>query len=260
MTRTWSPSAVLAARSCPQQWKLVYAESDPGKRAAARVDTPEHMRLGTAAHIGFDVAYTLAQGEADFDPGRRMSRYREPALDALEREWARQTLPEGGTLFDQVASEVAHALDVLPCPHPRAVLGVEQVVPMLGPHGTPFTNQLDLVLRTGPSSLHLRDWKRKAWSTLSRTLLLDDDQLASYRVAVSQRWPWARTVTVGLFSIPAAREHTSEPFPLELALDRVAGHELTAHRMETATSWPTTPDGSNCGSCRARKVCPEWSK
>lgn len=260
MTRPWSPSAVLAARSCPQQWKLIYAESDPAKRAAVRSDTPEHMRLGTVSHAGLDVAYTLARTETDFDPGRRMSRYREPVLDALEREWARQALPDGGTFFDQVASEVDRVLEALPCPHPRAVLGVEQVVPMIGPHGRAFTTQLDLVLRTGPSSLHVRDWKRRSWSSVRKVALFDDDQLGPYRVAASQRWPWATTVTVGLYSIPDAREHSSASYPLARALDMVAGHELTAHRMEEATVWPTTPDGSNCGSCRARKVCPKWTK
>lgn len=263
--RTWSPSAIILARSCRLAWWLRYADPDRPKARgeAAPAETPRV--LGVIAHTGLSAAYgALCDDPEHFVAGATMARYLDLALDAIADAWTVAGLPRHSAGRVRVLTEVETALKSLPRPHPLAVLSVERKLSMTGPSGTPFTTIPDLVLRTGADSAHVRDWKRTAVSSLGRPAdLLEDDQLAPYVVAVAQRWPWVRRVSVGLFSVTSNREVVLEDFPVDTALERVRGQEVTAyeveHALDSGGGFPATPDGSNCTRCDGRARCPVWN-
>lgn len=252
--RVWSPTAVILARSCPLSWWLRYAEPDRPTRSG---DDPEETprMLGIVAHAGLAAAYRAARAGRSTDP--TMTGLVRTALKAINAAWWDLALPVRSDSRIVVMSEVEAALRVLPRPHPAAVLAVEEPMPFAGPSGTPFTATPDLVLRTGYDSVHIRDWKRRAASGLGKPAdLAEDDQMCPYAVAVAARWPWVRRVSVGLYSVVSTREVVLADLPVESALERVRGHEVTAHAMEHAAKFPPTPDGSNCMRCVGRARCP----
>jgi hypothetical protein len=254
--RVWSPSAIVRYRSCPLAWRLstdgTPRDTPPG---VVRPTTP--AALGGVAHAGLATAYTAARDDEDQRPGRRMAVFTPLALRAVDRAWHDARLPFDSPERFQVASEVVSLLDRLPCPHPAAVLAVEEELPMTGPSGTRFRVIPDLVLRVGVDSVHVRDWKRRAVSSLGKPAdLVEDDQLAAYVRAVFQRWPWVRRVSVGLFSVTGGYEVVLEDFPEDAAAERVRGHEVTAYAAEHAGRYPATPDGTNCTECAFRSRCP----
>lgn len=259
---TWSPSAIIAARACPLQWFHAYG---PGRLPSLddKRQLALNKALGMVAHSALECAYACVQQEFPLDiphdPDARMSRYLGQAIDALASRWRNLLLPEDDALQAQLIAEVGAVLESLPAPHPLAVIGIEETIHFTGRSGTPFKAILDLVLRTGRDSIHIRDWKRKSISALPKPVeLLDDVQLCQQRVAVAERWPWARTVTVGLFSTISALETQPIELPLERALYRLDGHEVTAHRMETADEFAPRK-GAACAACAVRPQCPAFT-
>lgn len=263
MTFVWSPSAIISARTCPLQWFMTYG---PGRTPDSPLNDkrrlPQNKALGMAMHSALEVAYECVRQEFPrdtHDPQARMSRYLDRAVTALAGRWRNLLLPEDDALQAQLVAELGAVLDSLPTPHPLTVIGVEETIHFTGRSGTPFKAILDLVLRTGHEEIHIRDWKRKSISSLPKAVeLLDDVQLCEQRVAVAQRWPWARTVTVGLFSTISCSEVGPIELPLERALYRLDGHEVTAHRTEMAESYPARKGGA-CGSCAVRPQCPAFA-
>lgn len=256
MTLVWSPSAVIAARNCPRQWSLGYG---PGRLREDRGSLSEAQRLGMVMHSALEVPYRLVRRELlhGHRPGR-MSRYLAESIRAMESRWRSLLLPEDETLQVHLIAELGAVLESLPVPHPANVLGVEEQIGFTGSSGTPFKAILDVVVRTGPTSIHIRDWKRKTFDSLPKPEgLLDDVQLCQQRVAAHERWPWADTVTVGLFSTRSCLEAGPVVLPLERAQYRVSGHELTAYRMESSGQHPPMR-GPACVSCVFRQGCPAF--
>ena len=250
--RTWSPSALRAYRTCPRQWHLRYKDSRPGKRAEALDTPPSHLRMGTAAHAGLEAAYMAARDALNWSPGTRMMIYGDEAVDAIRAAWERLELESSSA---QIEDEVSRTLDALPVPRPEAVLGVELEI-RNEVEGYPFVNVLDLALRTGARAIHIRDWKRRSLRTLPRvTELPDDPAMCSYRLAVAERFPWARRVTVGLYSLVNHVEVVAD-LPLARAAHVMSGEVAIIEQAEDDTSWIPTPDGRNCGSCSVRSRCP----
>lgn len=253
MTMVWSPSAVISARTCLMQWHLTYGG---GGQPHGKRDISQPKALGMVAHSALEVAYECARQEFPHAhrPGT-MDRYLNEALDALASRWRNLLLPEDDALQAQLVAEVGGTLEALAVPRPLSILAIEETLSFTGRSGTPFKATPDVVLRTGYDSIHIRDWKRKAARSLpSSEEMLDDVQLCELRVAAAEKWPWARTVTVGLFSVIAASEVTTE-LPLERALYRLDGHEVTAHDAETSTVFPPRR-GEACRSCPVRPQCP----
>jgi len=251
MSITWSPSAILSARACLLQWHLTYGAGRirGGQRVIRR-----HQALGTALHAALETAYKAAR-----DDRHRsltfMSVYLDQAVEALADSWRALRLPEDDALQADLVAELGRVLGSAFAPHPAAILAVEEKIDFFGPSGTPFTVRLDLALRTGPHSIHLRDWKRARLSSLpSPDDLLDDVQMCQQRCAADVRWPWVRTVTVGLYSTRSDAEVRVE-MPLARALYRLEGHEMTAHQAESATAFPPSP-GAACDGCHVRPQCP----
>lgn len=258
---TWSPSAIIAARACPLQWFSTYG---PGRlpRLDDKRAIPRNKALGIAMHSALEAAYqAVIHGDGllrAYRPGT-MDRFLDVAIEALASRWRNLLLPEDDALQAHLVAELGAVLESLPVPRASTVLGVEETIHFTGRSGTPFKAILDLVLHTGPGEIHIRDWKRKSISSLPKAVaLLDDVQLCQQRVAAAQRWPWAQRVTVGLFSTVSCAEVSVE-LPLERALYRLDGHEVTAHRMESITDFPAVK-GSACGGCPVRPQCPAFRK
>jgi hypothetical protein len=263
--RSWSPSQARMYRDCPRQWWFRHVDSaTPAGRMAP------HLLVGTAAHAGFEAAYRAAAAALPGElPGRRaeyrhlagrMSLFRDEALSAVEAKWEALGIDTADeAALPAVLDRVSTVLDVLPVPHPKAILGVELDMEGLAPWDTPLAVSADLVLRTGRDSVHVRDWKYRSMASLPAAEdLLDDDQLGVYRALVAQRWPWVRTVTAGLYSIVSAREVVAE-FPESAAAETLARVESTAERAESDRVWRPAPSPRVCGSCRFVPLCPLWT-
>jgi hypothetical protein len=268
----WSPSRVLCYRSCPRQEALRYRQ--PITTAAATTAPREpgqgsvKTRVGTATHAALQAAYEAAAAMLVHYANVRMSMFAEAATAALYSAWERLGLPFGATeedptadssLLAQVESEVLDVLTRLPVPRPSAILGIEQELVVPTPGGRVMQGVLDLALQTGPDSLHIRDWKRKALRALPKsTELPRDDAMAFYRFAAHTYWPHLRRVSVGLYSTISNREVVAD-LPLEIAESVVLGHDLLAEHADADRERRPTPDGTNCTYCPVRDDCPAWT-
>lgn len=257
MTIVWSPTKIRRYRTCPAQWRLT-EDLPHGRRAEFDLTLALPLKLGIIAHAGMQAVYELARdGLRPYRTGETMAVYSDAALDAIERAAEGFELTETPEII-QVEEEVLAALERLPRPRPSAVIGVEcQLDDTVD--GVLFTNVLDLILQTGATSLHLRDWKRRNIKALPlSTALLDDPQMCSYRSAVARHFPWATRVTVGLYSLISNREVTVE-LPLARAMEKMTGEVATTRKAEEDTLCRPTPDGENCERCPVKLLCPVWT-
>lgn len=272
MTDIWSPSRVLSYRSCPRQEFLRYrrgpqAPVAPELPVSAAVDEPQGVNklvLGTVGHAGLEAAYRTAAEMPEHYPGSRMSIFAEVAMDAINAAWDRLRLPtvgvEGFELMSAVEAEVFDVLARLPVPPPANIVGIEHELLVPTPSGRMERGTLDLALRTGPASLHIRDWKRRRLSALPKsTELARHDALGFYAFAARRYWPWARRVTVGLYSILDNRE-VSTDCPMPVATEVVIGHDVLAEKAEGDRERKPTPDGESCTHCSVRDDCPLWTR
>jgi hypothetical protein len=255
--RVWSPTQVLSYRTCPRQWLLRYRLADPVTRVSMAAEAPLVMLLGTVAHLGLQAAYETAKAGFGRFGEQSMSVFAEAAIDAIRAacvDFDIDELPEA----TQVEDEVFAVLDRLPRPRASAILGVELKLDD-EIDGVPFTNVIDLVLQTGSSSIHIRDWKRRNVKALPLTVdLPDHPQLCSYRSAIARHFPWARTVTGGLYSLISNREVSAE-LPMARAQRVMAGEVATTRKAESDTLCTPTPNGENCQKCPVKAACPVWT-
>jgi hypothetical protein len=257
MTRVWSPTKVLRYRTCPRQWALMEAQPR-GRRTGFDLGLALPLKLGIIAHAGMQAVYETARdGFRPYRPGEFMDVYSDAALDAIGCAAEGFELAETFEII-QVEEEVLAVLARLPRPRPSTVLGVELKLDD-EVDGVPMVNVLDVILQTGSTSLHLRDWKRRNIKSLPlSTALLDDPQMCSYRSAVARHFPWATRVTVGLYSLISNREVTVE-LPLARAQGVMAGEVATTRKAESDTLCRPTPDGENCERCPVKSLCPVWT-
>ena len=252
--RSWSPSQARMYRDCPRQWWFRHLAGATPTGAMS-----QHLLVGTVAHAGMEAAYRAAAAAPARLPVSMLVFWAE-AEDAILAKWSALGIdtPDEAAL-PEVLDRVCTVLGALSMPHPKAVLGVEVELEASAPWDTPLRVAVDLVLRTGPDSVHVRDWKYRGLTSLpSEKELLEDDQLGVYRALVAQRWPWVRTVTAGLYSIISAREVWAE-FPESAANEALARVESTAERAESDQVWKPMPSPAVCGSCRFVSICPEWT-
>lgn len=254
----WSPSQAWAYRTCPRMWKLRYRTSDATLRATPKAETALPVRLGTLAHLGLEAAYKDAAAGMAM-PGRTMAPFADVAIDTMREACARLGFTEDDDAdIDVAIDEVTSVLHTLRRPHPGAILGVEMTLPDEF-DGVERVNVVDLILRTGRNSIHIRDWKRKSVKALPLTAdLADDPQLCSNRLAVARHYPWATTVTGGLYSLISNREVEAE-IPLRRAIAVMEGEAAVIRKAESDTECVPTPNGSNCQRCAFKAACPVWT-
>lgn len=243
----------VRAWNCRRQWWFGY-----GVRAVAPNPVPAHLTEGSALHAALEAAYTAARDSAPTAPGTVMRHFEDVALGGLDRYLHRQHVEPSADLVGVLLD----LLDALPVPRPAAIVGIEQQFRIPLPSGEIVEGSIDLALRTGPTSLHIRDWKH------SSTPDIDSMQLAVYTSAARILWPWAKKITVGFYSI---KKHAELPGELdvttvELRMEQMeyAGLEMAdamdAHTAggDGAAIFPTNP-GEHCTSCRFRSYCPDYS-
>lgn len=264
----WSPSQILRYRECPRRWNETRGL---GSARSSGALSP-YRAAGAAIHAGLAAAYQEAAQASGHRGGQVMSLFAEQALSALDHEW--ETLcpdlidpswvdqsEQENTLrehHNDAATTLVMTLSRLPIPQPSAVLAVERRVIIESETG--FREQVipDLMLRTGVESVHVRDWKRTKIQKLPRALeLYRHDQLGPYALAARTLFPWARKITVGLYSTTSRREVVAE-MPRDAAEHVLSGHEAVADAVERMRDFPAVRN-ENCFECPVRADCPVWA-
>lgn len=249
----WSPARSSLLRHCPRQYMLRHVL----KAAPAQPDSAARMR-GRVVHAGLAAAFAARVDHELGDPGYpQMARYYPAAERAM---YSHPDTPKLSVVAGAEArAEVYAVLKTITPSHPAAILGVEMPF-TVAVDGEQLTGVVDLALRTGPTSAHIREWKTGTvdWEPLS------DDALPLYGGVAVHRWPWIETVTIGLYSTRTGREQVqtltldqTQALRRRLVADAMRERAARAQlSVDTAdTLFPTTP-GAHCGSCPFRSYCP----
>lgn len=249
----WSVSRAELWRACPRQYLLIHV-----LRARPAIATSRDRGFGIVTHRAIQAAYAArASGSAPVDgqPGR-MDGYLRNVLDALDDVDAplRQRR--------DVAAAVAALLRRLPAPHPTAILGVEHSFELTH-DGVRTRGVIDYAVRTGPSSIHVRDWKTGAVDSDPESLE-GNLQMSTYDDAAHALWPWATTVTVGLYAVRQLRETIRELsretvtfFRARSTRDALAVQDAVARvNADTVDDLFPARSGRHCGACVMRPYCP----
>jgi hypothetical protein len=223
-----------------------------------RVDP--HRVHGRLVHVGLAAAYqAAANGPGSWSRGAVMSMFAGAAREAINVYVDRD--PITVRQRESALAEVERVLRVLPIPAMGAILGVELPFRMTV-NDVVIIGAIDLLLRTAVDGVHTRDWKTGAVPTE----IVVHPQLGTYFQATRERFPWARSITVGLFPTRALNE-TMGTFNAE-TLDYVLGRlvekyhqsvdtaQLVGHgELSIVDAYPTNPD-SQCSRCDYRSYCP----
>jgi len=252
---SWSPARSSLLRHCPRQYLLRHVLH----AVPAQPDSVSKLR-GRVIHAGLAAAFAeRATGE----PGDRhrpmMARHYAAAEHAMHEHSDTPMLSSV-----EQAGAIAQAFEVLRTiapPHPTAILAVELEF-SLEVDGESINAVTDLVLRTGSTSLHVREWKTGtvSWEPVA------DDALPLYGLMALQRWPWAQKVTVGLYSTRINREQvqTLTPVHIQRLRDRLTRDARWDRQARPGLSVGTvdalypTDVGSHCGGCPFRSYCPQF--
>jgi hypothetical protein len=208
---------------------------------------PLHMLRGTVRHAGLEAAFRAAQLATRHVV--RATMYDEFAGAALAAMSAGADSLEDADL-DRACEDVLDVLKAIPVPNPASVVAVECPF-RLEVDGVQVEGKIDLVLRTGSESIHLRDWK----SSGPPKTVDGDRQLAVYHTAARTLWPWAREITVGLYGIRTRRECTGVVED-DYAAAVLADMADDAHWR--GSHFDPSP-GEHCLSCRFRSYCPVYT-
>lgn len=254
---SWSATKISTWRACPRQFDQRYNQprSPEGLRLPG---SSTAKRMGIVAHAGMQAAYEAAAYAPGFHHTQTMERFVGEAVVAVRRHSDLAPTLLTDTEGAQVECEVVEALMALPAPHPTSVLGVEHELTGFSPAGRALEGRIDLILRTGPYSLHIRDWKRTSLANLpSADELASGDQLPFYRYLVGLHYPWVRRVTIGLYSLTSRAEVSAE-IDGPRAWEALRACDVLAEQAEQATSFPPRPHPDHCPRCPARGDCPVW--
>lgn len=251
--RPWSVSQSRALEQCPRQWWFQYeARAQPAQPRGVP------QLVGSAIHAGMEAAYNALQ-RGDERPGRTLSvSVGLEALAAFSQYWDANAAHVRDYEREDAERLLLELLDEIPTPARGNVLAVEQRFTLTEP--SPVTGVMDLVLRSGVSWIHIRDWKLGKVPVKPEELE-HDIQLATYVRAAQQAWPWATRITVGLFSIRERREVIHELHPESVAH---AAARLAADAGEAATHvrsrWVEPRTGEHCEGCSFRSYCPKMDR
>lgn len=250
----WSSSLIQLYQRCPRAWWVTQCSGLTG-----RAPVPEHWRRGTVAHAGMQAAYDarVAWGDRILPRGygpAGMRFFHDAADEALCASWEAEGLPDDPIARDRLREQVWTVLGSLRIPHAGNILGVEREVRAeMG--AVRLRSYMDLVLRTGLDALHVRDWK--TFSNLpTAEELRESVQLPLYGWMARTAWPWARRISVSIYSIPKNEEVTVELSERDLA--HVERRVLDVVREAGADEVFLPQPSEWCDTCAVRAVCPVW--
>lgn len=253
MTAPWSPARSSMRQRCLRQYLLRY-ELD-----AAPSQPDDHARMsGRIIHEGLAAAFRARAEGKPIDATRPlMAGYFPVAEQAMREHGDYDKLSDIETM--RIHGEVYWVLAAIPPPHPSAILGVEMTF-RVEVHGEPVTGVVDYAVRTSAASVHVRDWKSGAVSH-QPTL---DPALPLYGWEARRLWPWATTITVGLYSTRTRHEvvEVLEPDSSHYLLARLALDAQEARAAATALTVNTVDAlypprrGEHCRTCSVRSYCP----
>lgn len=249
--RRWSVSQVKTYETCPRLWWFKYV-----KREKVDVQTPMHWRFGTVVHAGLEAAFRAhLESKTPLADVSSMEDYLDAAVAAIEKAWRDEKMPETGGDHHYAIEQVEGCLRAVKVPPRPAVLGVEHRFLRPTPDGTWVVGFSDLVLRTGPDSVLIRDWKSNS-SPRPADELAGDFQLGTYAWFAREEWPWVRKVYASHYHTPIAREAPVQIHD-DAIEDAVTRIEAVAEMAEMDREYTPRPSEA-CGDCVFRKMCPAW--
>lgn len=243
-------------RRCLRQFLLRYVlNAEPAQPDdIARV-------CGRVIHVGLAAAFTArAEDRIDGDRGSpQMARYYPVAEAAMMDSPDYPLLPAAEAM--RAHAEVDRVLASILPPHPAMILGVELPFEVVI-EGERIVGIIDYAVRTGETSLHVRDWKSGAVTWLPSA----DPAVPLYGLAAAQKWPWATTITVGLYPTRTRAEwletldldqagQTVARLAADAQQERATVAELTADTVDAL--YPPSP-GEHCRTCVVRSYCPRF--
>lgn len=247
---TWSSSLIQQYQRCPLSW---WASTRAGRGTGL---APVHWRRGSVAHAGMEAAYNARIRWGSRPPPRTMEFFYGAADDAIHEAWDELEMPDDPAMLEGVRENVRIVLATLPVPHPSNLIGVEAELHVVIDGRIRVRSFLDLVLRVAPDWVHVRDWK--TYSALpTEEELRNGIQLPLYAYQARQAYPWARRVSVSIYSIPANAERTVEltDGDLDRLVERVVGIVDTAEADEVCQPIPS----EWCDTCSIKQDCPVWN-
>lgn len=245
--RFHSISSTWLWEQCPQAYEFQYV------RRVERVQkaVPIYMRRGSAIHQAMEYAFKEAQETKHNGPLIDLSK---AALHGLELAWVEYEMPtKGGEREDAIALTL-ETLEELGDVRGEDVLGVEHKFLTQTEDGTGFIGYADLVLRTGPESLLVRDWKITS-SVKSDEEIQNSMQANMYGWAAQQEWPWATRIYNSEYYPPVQQEVMVALDPEAMA-DCLARFEADVEEIETTSKYTPRPGSEKCAGCEYARICP----
>ena len=253
--RTWSVSAAQTWADCRMRYWLAYEQR---VTPSQRVDP--HRVHGRLVHVGLGAAYqAAANAPGGWTRGTTMSMFAGAARDAIDVYVDRD--PITTRQREAALAEVERVLRVLPIPAMGAILGVELAFRMMV-DDIVIVGAIDLLLRTAVDAVHTRDWKTGA---VPDEIVLHP-QMGTYFQATRERFPWARSISVGLYPTRTLTETmgTFNPETLSHILTRLvekyhdsvnAARSVDRGQVSIMDAYPTNA-GRQCSRCDYRSYCP----
>lgn len=244
--RFHSISSTWLWEQCPQAYKFQYVDRVPRQQQTV----PIYMRRGSVVHRALEVAFVAAKDKKLDGP---LMDCAEEAIEGLREAWVEYEMPKiGGELEDNIAL-LLDTLETLGPIKGSDVLGAEHKFLTSTIDGTNFIGYADLMMRTGPESLLIRDWKISS-AVKSAEEITHSMQSNMYGWAAQEEWPWAERIYVSEYYPPVQTEVMVLMDPEAMA-DCLARFEADAEEIETATEYEARK-GERCGGCEYASICP----
>jgi putative RecB family exonuclease len=242
--RAFSVSSTTTYETCPRRYRFGYVERIPTDRAEA----PEPWRFGTVVHAGLEAGYAAHR---DRGTGPDLTPVIPDAVAAVRAAWASEVMPDDPARLAEAEALVTRALTEERL-EPGDILGVEHRFRAETTDGVRIHGISDLVVRTAPDAVEVRDHKvTRAVRTPEQ--LRGDLQLGVYGWLARATWPWAtRVVVAHHYPLTGALVRVDlDDAWIDAALARVRG---VAGRVAGDTEFAPTP-GDHCRNCAYTAIC-----
>ena len=241
---TASVSSTTTYETCPRRYRFAHVDRVPVDRAEA----PVAWRMGTVVHAGLAAGFRHHQAvgtSTDLD-------HAVPAARAAVRTaWVDESMPDDPAELARAEATVADALRSTRLA-PTDILGVEHRFRAETDDGVTVTGISDLVVRTGPDAIEIRDHKVTR-SVRTAEQLHGDLQLGIYGWLARRTWPGTDHVVVA-HHYPLTRELVRVDLDDAWVDAAVTRLRTVAHRAAADTEFTPAP-GDHCRWCVYRAHC-----